>query len=52
MAKPIKETPVLRGRDAETFIRTIEKNQTAKISQTESVRIQQNFEKINALFQK
>lgn len=52
MAKPIKETPVLKGQDAVIFIKNIEENKTAKISHAESTRIKLNFDKINAIFQR
>lgn len=31
MAKPIKETPILRGKDAERFNRIIKENETKKV---------------------
>lgn len=31
MARPIKETPILRGKDAERFSRIIKENETKKV---------------------
>ena len=32
MAKPIKETPILRGEDAQRFVKEIEKAEKEKVS--------------------
>lgn len=49
MARPIKETPVLRGKDAQNFIHEIETSK--KISQQAAVRIKENFNKLKAIAQ-
>lgn len=41
MAKPIKETPVLRGKDAATF--TERANNVTKISSSERERMYKNY---------
>jgi hypothetical protein len=49
MAKPISETPVLKGKDAKAFLdRTNEKN-IQKVSSEERARIQQNYEKLKSI---
>ena len=35
MAKPIKETPVLEGKEAERFIKEVRANEKRKVSNTE-----------------
>jgi hypothetical protein len=52
MAKPIKETPVLKGKDACNFVNEMNKPQGQSVSQAELNRIRENFEKINALVRK
>lgn len=47
MANPIKETPILRGKDAANFIR--ETNSSTKISVNASVRIKENFNKLKTI---
>ena len=47
MASPIKETPVLRGRDAERFLRKA--NNVVKVSLDERVKIEENYRKALAL---
>jgi hypothetical protein len=49
MARLIKETPTLRGKDAENFIREIENSQ--KISSQVNVRIKENFNKMKSIAQ-
>ena len=44
MAKPIKETPVLKGRDAEIFHKEMRKSQTTKVSPEVKERMKQNFD--------
>jgi hypothetical protein len=49
MAKPIKETPVLKGQDAKKFINDI-KNVKGKLVDSKTLsRIKANFERINSL---
>ena len=49
MARPIKETPILRGKDAQTFLAAIETNQTKKASAQELDRINRNYERLKAM---
>lgn len=44
MAKPIKETPVLRGKDASNFHREIKKSKTRKVSPDVRERMNHNFD--------
>lgn len=46
MAKPIKETPVLRGKDAVRFAKKIKENESKKISQTAYKKAVDNYQKI------
>jgi len=46
MAKPIKETPFLRGKDAETFVAKINKNKDVKAPREEYDRVMANYRKI------
>jgi hypothetical protein len=47
MANPIKETPILRGKDASNFIR--ETNINKKISIESTLRIKDNFNKLKSI---
>ena len=49
MAKPIKETPVLKGKDASKFIAEVKQAKDRTITQTVKDRIKRNFEKIESL---
>lgn len=49
MAQPIKETPVLHGRDAERFIQQMKKADQNKVSADESRRMKANYDKIKAI---
>lgn len=49
MAKPIKETPILRGKDASKFLKAIEENKTKKVSAEELARINKNYERLKAM---
>lgn len=49
MAKPIKETPFLRGKDARQFEETIAQNARKKIDLATYTRIKSNFEKISKI---
>lgn len=51
MARQIKETPVLTGKDAAVFIERMQKQKTKRISKTERERIKANFDKLNAMAQ-
>jgi hypothetical protein len=50
MAKPIKETPVLKGKDAREFMAKITSpTKRETISDNTRQRMRENFEKINAI---
>lgn len=49
MAKPIKETPILEGKDAKVFISKMNTSAFRKLSVSEKNRIQSNFKKISAI---
>jgi len=44
MAKPIKETPILRGRDAKRFNKELKKSETKKVSPDVRERMNRNFD--------
>ena len=44
MARPIKETPILTGKDAERFIKRM--NETRTVSEKEIKRVKKNYEYI------
>lgn len=46
MAKPIKETPILRGRDAERFNEIIKNNENRKVSASDYERAAQTYKSI------
>jgi len=46
MAKPIKETPVLKGKDAARFLTKIKGNERKKVSEAEYKRARKNYEEI------
>lgn len=47
MARKIKETPMLSGKDAERFDRAIKDNRTKKIDQSEYERAKSIFERVS-----
>ena len=49
MAKPIKETPILKGKDAVDFLKDIENPENKKITAEVAVRIKENFDKLQAI---
>jgi len=50
MAKPIKETPVLKGKDARVFMANISSpTKRDAINDSTRKRMRENFEKINAI---
>lgn len=49
MAKPIKETPILKGRDAVTFVANQRQFDSAPIPQNERERMHSNYEKLQSL---
>jgi hypothetical protein len=46
MAKPIKETPILRGKEAKHFFAKIRRNETKKISEKDYKRAVSIFERV------
>ena len=49
MARPIKETPVLKGKDAVKFNQLLKETQKAVVNVKEMERILQNFKKLQAI---
>lgn len=48
MARPIKETPILRGKDAERFTRILKENESKTVSRQEYVRASSVYGKVMA----
>ena len=49
MAKPIKETPILKGKNAVNFLREVAKNPKQKVSAETTARIKSNFDRLKAI---
>ncbi len=49
MAKPIKETPVLTGKDAALFIQNMNEGDVNRVSPKERARIRENFAKLKSI---
>ena len=49
MAKPIKETPILRGNDAVRFIQEKNASKGTVVDKDTRNRIRANYEKLNAI---
>lgn len=49
MAKPIKETPVLKGKDARIFLEKIKTSSDNRNTKKENLRIRENFNKLNSI---
>jgi hypothetical protein len=49
MAKPIKETPVLTGKDAINFMENIKIAESSKVDKDVKERIKSNFDKLNSI---
>jgi len=49
MAKPIKETPVLKGEDARIFLEKIKTSNDNRNSPKENIRIRENFNRMNSI---
>lgn len=47
MAKPIEETPILRGKDAENFIKRMQENH--KVSKEEYDKIMSTYERLEKI---
>lgn len=51
MAKPIKETPVLKGKDAVNFIKSMKEAEKVKVKESVKKRIKENFNRLDAIAQ-
>jgi hypothetical protein len=49
MAKPIKETPVLKGKDAKVFIDNTSASHVTRVEAAVRARIRENFAKLQAI---
>lgn len=49
MAKPIKDTPVLKGKDAENFLKQVLIAESKKIDPVRVAKMRENFRKIQAM---
>lgn len=49
MAKPIKETPFLKGKDAVKFNQAIKDNRNAEVNKEVSLRMKSNYEKLKSV---
>ncbi len=49
MAKPIKETPILTGKDAVDFLKAAKLAEKQPISKKEASKIKASFDKLNAI---
>jgi len=49
MANPIKETPVLKGKDARIFLEKIQKSFDNRNTLKVNVKIRENFNKLNSI---
>lgn len=47
MAKPIKETPILKGKDAEKFEKALKEAETRKVSAEDYQRAQEAYNKLS-----
>ena len=51
MSNPIKETPILTGKDARLFFETVTKMEAIKMSEKEIDEINNSYERLSALMQ-
>ncbi len=49
MAKPIKETPILTGKDASKFVTQMKLADKSPVSASERARIRENFARLQAV---
>jgi hypothetical protein len=49
MAKPIKETPILKGQDAKNFIQKMNTVESKKVDQQEIAKMMDNFSKMQSI---
>jgi len=52
MAKPIKETPILRGKDAVNFFQNMKEAENTKVSPAELSKIRDNANRLKSIHQK
>ena len=50
MAKPIKETPILKGKDAVIFFQNMKEAENKKVSAAELSKIKTNAERLKSIF--
>lgn len=50
MATPIKETPILTGKDASNFFKKMKEAETTKVSEAELAKIKQNAQSLKNIF--
>jgi|JI6StandDraft_1071083.scaffolds.fasta_scaffold413759_2 hypothetical protein len=51
MAKPIKETPVLKGKDAERFMQNMKSESSQKVDALKLAKMRENFSKLQSIAQ-
>jgi hypothetical protein len=49
MAKPIKDTPVLKGKDARVFLEKIQESSDNRNTPNENSTIRENFNRLNSI---
>ena len=49
MAKPIKDTPTLKGKDAKRFLKNFKKAENEKVSAAEIAKMRLNFSKLSSI---
>ena len=49
MARPIKETPILKGQEARVFIQKMNNVSERKISSDEVIRMKSNYERMRSI---
>jgi hypothetical protein len=49
MARPIKETPILKGKDASVFLKNMKQSESTRVSASERSRIKEAFKIVNSI---
>lgn len=49
MAKPIKDTPTLKGKDAKRFLEKLEKSGNKKTTPQKLAKMKENFSRLNSI---
>ena len=49
MARPIKETPILTGKDASNFLKAMECSKDKRVTGEEKKRIESNFHRLKSI---